>query len=286
MFHNIPVTPLVWVFGGLSLLVFIKYILRLPARVEAYLKHLWVYFLIITAAELTGFKVSVWILAAVCFVALREYLSLVDLRFQDRWGVWGAYFAIPFMAYFIQIGWYGMFIVSIPIYIFLIIPFLVALGGTKTEGTVFSVGAIDFGLFLFVYCAGHIGYLILYSTWSTVLLVLNVTVSDSIAFLMSTTGKGPWNGKIIKYLIAVPFTAGLSVLLITLTGIPWHHSIIIGTIIPAIVAIGRYAMTYIEADLGIAEDYDHLRRGKLINSSSSLLFTAPVIFHYIRYFLT
>ena len=91
MVFNIPVTPLVWVLGGMPLLVFIKDILRPPARVEAYLKHLWVYFLVFTVAELFTFAIAVWILAAVCFVALREYLSLVDVRFQDRWGLWGAY---------------------------------------------------------------------------------------------------------------------------------------------------------------------------------------------------
>lgn len=286
MVFNIPVTPLVWVLGGLSLIVFIKDILRPPARVEAYLKHLWVYFLVFTVAELFTFAIAVWILAAVCFVALREYLSLVDIRFQDRWGLWGAYLAIPFMAYFIQVNWYDMFIISIPIYTFLIIPFLVALGGKETEGTVFSVGAIDFGLFLFVYCTGHIGYLMLFSTWAAVLLVLNVTVSDGVAFLLSSSGKRPWTGNIIKYLISIPITVVLSVSLIDWTGIPWHHSIIIGAAIPILVAVGRYTMTFIEADLGIAKDYDHLRRGRLINSSCSLLFAAPIIFHYMRYFLT
>jgi phosphatidate cytidylyltransferase len=286
MIFNMPDTFLIWVLGGLSILVFIKDIIRPAARVEAYLKHLWVYFLVFTVAELFTFAISVWILAVVCFVALREYLSLVEIRFQDRWGLWGAYLAIPFMVYFIQVDWYGMFIISIPIYTFLVIPFLVALGGKQTEGTVFSVGAINFGLFLFVYCTGHVGYLMLFSTWAAVLLVLNVTVSDGVAFLLSSSNKRPWTGNIIKYLVSIPITVILSVLLIDWTGIPWHHSIIIGTTIPFLVAVGRFTMTFIEADLGIAKDYDHLRRGRLVNSSSSLLFAAPIIFHYIRYFLT
>lgn len=285
MFSNFSDTSLVWVFGGISLLIFIKDIIKLPARADAYLKHLWLYFLVFSIAEFLTFSISVWILAAVCFMALREYFSLIDIRLQDRWGLWGAYCAIPFMAYFIQIDWYGMFIISIPIYTFLIIPFLVALGGKETEGTVFSVGAIDFGLFLFVYCTGHIGYLMLFSTWAAILLVLNVTVSDGIAFLLSTSSRKPWTGNIAKYLIAIPITVSLSVLLMNWSGIPWHHSIIIGIITPILVALGRYTMTFIEADLGIAGDYEHMRRGRLINSSCTLLFAAPVIFHYIRHFL-
>jgi phosphatidate cytidylyltransferase len=286
MVFSMPDTSLICVFGGLSILVCIKDIIRPAARVEAYVKHLWIYFLVFTVAELFTFAISVWILAAVCFVALREYLSLIDIRFQDRWGLWGAYLAIPFMIYFIQADRYGMFIISIPIYTFLVVPFLVALGGKQTEGTVFSVGVIDFGLFLLVYCTGHIGYLMLFSTWAAVLLVLNVTVSDGVAFILSSSSKRPWTGNIIKYLVSIPITVALSVLLTDLSGIPLHHSIIIGTTIPFLVAVSRFTMTSIEADLGIAKDYDHLRRGRVVNSSCSLLFAAPIIFHYIRYFLT
>jgi phosphatidate cytidylyltransferase len=219
-------------------------------------------------------------------VALREYFSLLAIRLQDRWGLWGAYLAIPFMFYFIQIDYYGMFIVSIPIYIFLIIPFLVALGGKETEGTVFSVGAIDFGLFLLVYCAGHIGYLMIISTWAAILLVLNVAICDGIAFLLATIKKRPWTGNILKYLVAIPFTTILSITLSKWSTIPWLHALVLGIIIPVVVTVGRYAMTYIEADLGIAHDYDVLRKGRLINSSCSLLFAAPVVFHYIKYFLS
>jgi len=285
MIFNMPDTFLIWVLGGLSILVFIKGIIRPAARVEAYLKHLWIYFLIFTVAEFTSFAISILLLAAVSFFVLREYLSLIDIRFQDRWGLWGAYLAIPFMAYLIQVDWYGLFIISIPIYIFLIIPFLVALGGKEFDGTVFSVGAIDFGLFLFVFCNGHIGYLMLFSTWAAILLVLNVTISDGIAFYLSSSSRKPWTGNIVRYFVAIPITVSLSVLFTNWSSIPWHHSIVIGIIIPILVALGRYTMTFIEADLGIAKDYDHLRRGRLINSSCSLLFAAPVIFHYIRYFL-
>jgi phosphatidate cytidylyltransferase len=189
------------------------------------------------------------------------------------------------MFYFIQVDYYGMFIVSIPIYTFLIIPFLVALGGKKTEGFVFSVGAIDFGLFLLVFCAGHIGYLMLFSTWASVLLVLNVAICDGVAFLLASSKRRPWTGNILRYLVSLPFTVTLSITLSSWTTIPRLHGAIIGIIIPMVVAIGRYTMSYIEADLGIANDYDSLRRGRLLNSSCSMLFTAPIIFHYIRYFL-
>jgi phosphatidate cytidylyltransferase len=286
MIFDLPDKIIFCILGGLSILVILKDVLRAPARAEAYLKYLWMYFLVFTTAKLLSFTVAVWLLALVSFVTLREYFSLLAIRLQDRWGLWGAYLAIPFMFYFIQIDNYGMFIVSIPIYVFLIIPFLVALGGEQTEGTVFSIGVIDFGLFLMVFCAGHIGYLMIISIWAAVLLVLNVAICDGIAFVLASFKRKPWKGNILRYLVAIPFTAALSITLSNWISIPWLHALILGAMIPAVVAVGRYAMTYIETDLGIAYDYDNLRKGRLINSSCSLLFAAPVVFHYIRYFLT
>ncbi len=285
MAFDIPVTSIFLAFGGLSILILIKDALRANARVEAYLKYLWIYFLIFSVAELLSLAAAIWILAVVSFVTLREYFSLLAIRLQDRWGLWGAYLAIPFMFYFVQIESYDIFIISIPIYTFLVIPFLVALGGGETEGTVFSVGAIDFGLFLLVYCAGHIGYLMVFSTWAAVLLVLNVAICDSVAFLLASIKQGPWPGNFLRFLVSIPLTALLSFAFSSLADIPWLHALIIGIIIPVVVAVGRYTMAYIEADLGIAIDYEYLRRGRLINSSCSLLFAAPVVFHYIRHFL-
>ena len=95
MVFEFPGITILWVFGGLSILVLVKDILFLPARAEAYLKYLWVYFLIFTSAELISFGVSIWILAIVSFVALREYFSLLAIRLQDRWGLWGGAGQLP-----------------------------------------------------------------------------------------------------------------------------------------------------------------------------------------------
>ncbi|MFC1657701.1 hypothetical protein ACFL2P_03940 [Candidatus Moduliflexota bacterium] len=283
---DMPATLLSVVFGVISVFALIRKAVCAPARVEAYLRYLWVYFLVFCAAEFFSITAAVWILAVVCFVALREYFSLLDIRLQDRFGILGAYFAIPFMTWFISIDFYSMFIISIPIFTFLVIPLLVSLGGSEAEGTVFSVGAIDFGLFLLVYCAGHVGYLMFTSTWSAALLVINVAICDGIAFQLASFGRNPWRGSLLRYVVCTPLTAAASLSLSVWTGVPWQHALVIGFFLPLVVAAGRYTMVYIEADLGIAHDYGTLRRGRLINSSSSMLFAAPVVFHYTRYFAT
>jgi len=255
------------------------------SRVTAYLRYLWAMFLVFTVSEVVSFQIAVWFLGCLCFVGLREFFTLVDIRLQDRWGVVGAYLAIPFMVYFISIDWYGLFIISIPVYAFLAVPFLIALGGKEMQGAVLSIGAIDFGLFMLVYCLGHIGYLSLFSTWMAIMLVVNVAVCDLVAHMLDMWGRSPWNWHGIKYFVAVPLTIGTTVAFSTWTGIPLAHNAIVGVMFPVLVAVGRYTFVYIKSDLRISRECPAPGKGQLIDSISSSLYTAPVVFHYIRYFV-
>ncbi|MFC1661876.1 phosphatidate cytidylyltransferase, partial [Gemmatimonadota bacterium] len=171
MVSQAPDFVLLGLFIGLSLVALARNRIGLPAPVAIYLPYLWAFSLVFFLSEVISVQVWVWVLAILSFLALREYFSLVDMRIEDRWGILTAYLAIPFMYYYIQTDWYGMFIISVPVYAFLVTPFAVALGRGKPEGTVLSVGVIELGLFLLVYCVGHVGYLTYYSTWMAVFLV-------------------------------------------------------------------------------------------------------------------
>jgi phosphatidate cytidylyltransferase len=245
---------------------------------------LWTFSLIFAVSEVISFKLSIWILALLCFVALREYFTLVDIRLQDRWGILGAYLSIPFMIIFIQLDAYGIFIISIPIYAFLVIPFLITLGGKEIEGTLFSIGVIDFGIFLLVYCIGHIGYLSLFSTWMAVMLILNVAVCVFISILMRKRIKPPRHWVLPQYFMSAPVIVILTLVLSEWTRIPRLHCIFLGILIPALVAIGRHTIRYIEKDFGIRRDELVPGKGQVLDSLRSFLYTAPIVFHYIRYF--
>lgn len=252
----------------------------------AYAQPLWIFFLTFAVAELFSFRVAVWILAILSFVALREYFTLVDIRLQDRLGVLGAFVAIPFMTYFIQIDWYGMFIISIPVYAFLVVPFLVALGGKEAEGTVLSIGVIVFGLFLLVYCVGHIAYLALHSTWRAVFLILAVTLCDLVSGRTSTTAGPALLRRGARPVAAVPLTVGLALLLADWAELPLLHAVVLGAMIPVLVAMGNYTMSAIESDLGIGTKRLRPGKGQVLDCLESFLYVAPVVFHYTRYYLT
>jgi phosphatidate cytidylyltransferase len=178
-----------------------------------------------------------------------------------------------------------MFIISIPVYSFLAIPILITLGGQKKEGTITSIGIIDFGLFLFVFCIGHIAYLSTYSIWMACMLVLNVIICDIISNIIDRKINIVLKKFIMKYLIPVPFAITLTLLLSGWTTIPKMHSIILGLMIPALVIVGNHTITYIKSDLGITKENLRPGKGLIIDNIQSFLFTAPIVFHYIRYFV-
>ncbi|HEB84835.1 MAG TPA: hypothetical protein ENI92_07530 [Bacteroidetes bacterium] len=251
----------------------------------SYLTYTFVFFLSVLLSVTTPFVVAVILLALLSFYALREYFSLVDIRLQDRLGVLGAYLLIPFLYYFVAIDWYGMFIISVPVYGFLLIPLLIALGGKEARGTIFSIGAIDFGLFLYIFCLGHIAYLLSYSPWMPVMLILIVAVSDAVSMVLRRQRRTTAGTVLSIYLLSLPLTVGIALLLAPWTGIPWVHSLILGAMIPLLAMMGRFTGLYIKRDL-VAEDDPLLPgKGQVLDNLRSFFYAAPVAFHYIRYFL-
>ena len=66
--------------------------------------------------------VSIVFFAFLSFLALKEYLSLIPTRRADRSVLLWAYLADPAAVPVGRIDWYGMFIIFIPVYMFLFLP--------------------------------------------------------------------------------------------------------------------------------------------------------------------
>lgn len=285
MIFDPPDMALIAIFTVLTALRLVRAFSHRGFLFDTYLSYTGLFFLTFVASRLFSFEIAIWMMAILSFWAIREYFSLAEIRLQDRLALLGAYLSIPFMYYFIQIDWYGMFVLSIPLYAFLAVPLFVALGGRETEGTVFSIGTIDFGLFLFVFCIGHVGYLLSFSVWMAALLVINVLVCDLAACLMLRRAVAPRKAAALCYLVAAPVTLGVSLALSRWTTIPPGHSTVLALMTPALVLMGRQVGGYVEADLGVERDMLTPGRGRNLDSLQSLCYAAPVMFHYIRFFL-
>ena len=94
-----------------------------------------------------------------------------------------------------------------------------------------------------------------------------------------------WKKILLKYLLPTPLTIILTLLLSDWTGIPEIHSIMLGLMIPALVLIGNHTIIYFESDLGIEKNNMKPGRGLIIDNIKSILYTAPIVLHYIRYFI-
>ena len=257
--------------GGFHLL---KGRLSAPAA----LRLIWVLFLAMAVSEWLSFTLALWILALLSFCSLREFFSLVDIRLEDRWGILVSYLSIPLMFYLVQIDWYGFFIIAIPVYTFLLMPFFVALGH-KSRGIVFSVGVLDFGLFFYVFCMGHICYLVFFSARMAMLMVLAVTIADAIARYFRSKPHG------LRCSLQIISSLALCLLLMKWSGIPWEHCAGLGILIPLLCCMGQFTLREIEDDLGIRADRLQPGRGRTIEALKSYLFTAPVVFNYLRWFV-
>lgn len=73
--------------------------------------------------------VAIVFLAIISYLALKEYLSLIPTRRIDRGLLLFAYLAVPIQYFWAAIDWYNMFLVFVPVWMFLLFPALMALRG-------------------------------------------------------------------------------------------------------------------------------------------------------------
>jgi hypothetical protein len=114
------------------------------------LKTWWLIIGVFCLAVAFDNDVSLVVFAFVSFLAFKEYLSLIPTRRADHRVLFWAYLSIPIQYYWISIEWYGMFIIFIPVFVFLFLPMRMVLIG-ETQGFLArrrhrALGADDHGI--------------------------------------------------------------------------------------------------------------------------------------------
>ncbi|HWP44570.1 MAG TPA: phosphatidate cytidylyltransferase, partial [Blastocatellia bacterium] len=128
---------------------------ELQARVRAW----WIMAGLFFAAISFSNPVSLVFFAFLSFWAVKEYITLLKTRPADHHGLVLTFLAIPIQYYWIAIGWYGMFIIFIPVFVFLSLPVRLVLS-KETAGFVASASQIQWGLMAFVFGLSHLGFLL------------------------------------------------------------------------------------------------------------------------------
>lgn len=261
------------------------------------IKTWWGMLVIFCLATLFNPIVSLISLMGLAFFSLKEYFSMIrNTRKADRRLFLWAYLAIPVQFYWIYIGWYGMFIIFIPLYVFLVLP-MPRLINKGTIGFLRSVSSTQWGLMLMVFGLSHLAYFPFaspeYGSELVLFLVVLTQLNDVVHYLVSLyLGKRKvvptahpfitWEGFVCAFLMT---TAVSYFIHPYLTPFDWQFSLFIGALIGLAGFFGSLTVSVLKRDLLIGDDAksDALKKSYL-SRVDSLTYTSPVIFHVVRYF--
>ena len=118
----------------------------------------WVMAALIAGALTAGWQATLVLFAVISFLALREFLSLAPVRREDRLIILLAYLAIIPSYALLFANRYGIYLVFIPVWAFLIVPFLMACIG-QTRAYLTTAATFHWGLMTCVFNLGFAAYL-------------------------------------------------------------------------------------------------------------------------------
>lgn len=262
--------------------------------------HAWWVMVVLMGLAFLGGKAGVIILFAFCsFAALREFVTLTNTRRDDHWALAAAFFIVlPVQYGLIWFEWYGLYSIFIPVYAFLMLPILAALRG-NTQQYLVRVAETQWALMVCVFCASHVPALLTldipgYEGRQVLLiayLVVVVQISDVLQYVWgklagrtpiapalspSKTVQGTLGG------IASATAIGAALWWITpFTALQSAGLALASTIMGF---MGGLVLSAIKRDRGV-KDWGHLiaGHGGFIDRLDSVLFSAPVFFHLVRY---
>jgi phosphatidate cytidylyltransferase len=304
--------PLQYAFGAVVVLLMIastvtaglirtrpeKNYLELKLRIQT-----WWWLVVLMFAALTFHRtVAIVIFAVVSFMAFKEFLSIAPTRRADNRVLLLAYAAIPIQYLWAGISWYGMFIIFIPVYVFLLLPMRMVLVG-ETQGFLRAAGTIQWGLMTTVFSISHVGYLLMlparHGTGDRVtgemlvFYLLALTQSNDVAQYLwgKAFGKHAVAPKVspnktIEGLIGGIATTTLLAWLLApyLTPMSSLHAAGCGLLISVFGFIGDVVISAVKRDIGVKDSGTLLPgHGGILDRLDSLTYTAPLFFHYIYY---
>ncbi|MCG8908577.1 phosphatidate cytidylyltransferase [Pseudomonas nitroreducens] len=271
---------------------------NLNARINAW----WVMVAVIGCAFALGYWAVILLFYGVSFYALREFLTLMPTRRSDYPALVAAfYFVLPMQYLLIGIGWYGLFSIFIPVYVFLLLPILASLGG-DSKHFLERASKVQWALMLAVFCISYVPALLTleiagYEGRNLLLIAFLVIVVQLSDVLQYVCGKLVGKRKIAPNLSPSKTLEGFvgGVTLATLIGgalwwitpFSFWQALLIALMINILGFFGGLVMSAIKRDRGV-KDWGHMIEGHggMLDRLDSVCFAAPVFFHFVRYWWT
>jgi len=303
--------PLVWGFAGvLALLTAGAIAAWLMPRLRPGKDHTelrqrvnswWVMVALISIALALGWQATLVLFAAVSFLALREYLSLAPAHREDRLVILASYLVVPISYGWIAINEYGIYLVFIPVYVFLTAPFLMAIAG-QTRNYLQRAASFHWGQIACVYSIGFIVFLMRTPAGEPmpagpaglVFLLLVATEANDVAqyvwgklfgrhkILPTVSPNKTWEGFLGGWVTTAALIWFIGPIFAPLAGL---NLAIMAVVLPVAGFAGDVTMSAVKRDIGV-KDTSHLipGHGGILDRIDSLTFTAPLYFHLMTFF--
>lgn len=238
-------------------------------------------------------------LGFLAFVAFRELTSRLNLRQSDRRTLLWCFLTIPFQFFLAYTEWYGMFIIFIPVIMFIFLNMRsVAQGDVK--GITASMGTIHWASMLTIFSISHIAYMLGlpeqagYEAGNGGMVLWLVLITELNDICQFTWGKIFGKHKIIPsvspnktvegFVGGLISTALIGYGLSFLLPISSDKVIILSCLMAFTGFMGDVTVSAIKRDLGIKDMGSSIPgHGGVMDRVDSLAFNSLVCFHLIRY---
>ncbi|HEY0230521.1 MAG TPA: phosphatidate cytidylyltransferase [Dokdonella sp.] len=271
------------------------------AELAARVKSWWVLVGVFAFAIAFRRGVAIAFFAILSFLALKEYLSLIPTRRADRRVLVWVYLCVPIQYLWVWWQWYHMFLIFIPVWAFLGIAMRMVLRG-DTKDFLRAAGTLHWGLMTMVFGLSHLAYLLVLPDGKPVpahgaaLLLFVVLLTELNDVLQYVWGRTLGRHKVIETvspkktvegLVGGALTTTLLAFLLApvLTPLTPMDSIAVGLMIGFGGFLGDVTISAVKRDIGVKDSGALIPgHGGILDRIDSLLFTAPLFFHFMAYF--
>ncbi len=230
---------------------------------------------------------------------LREFFAMMPYRMADRRIYALAFLAVGFQYLWVALDWYGMFIIFVPLYCLLLVAQQVTFL-EQPQGAFATLGRVQLGLLWVVFCLSHAAYLLVLpgggpSSEGLGLLCFVVVITELGDVGQYVFGKVFGRTRVLPVVSPNKTLAGVFGGVLVSVGLavwwgPWltplstGMSAWMGVLIGLGGFVGDAAMSGLKRELGVKDTSAALPgHGGVLDRIDSLLFTAPLFFHVVRY---
>jgi|TARA_B110000259_G_scaffold77556_1_gene90907 phosphatidate cytidylyltransferase len=274
---------------------------RLVDEMQTRTRSWWVMCFIFVFASIVNPIITYFALGFLSFITLREIYSLLSLREMDRSVLFFCYLSIPIQYFLAFQGYYTLFLIFIPVFMFIIIPFLLVLTG-ETKDIIRSMCILPTSLMLGVFGISHLALLINFPEMNSngvsgkALLLFLIFITEANDIMQFVWGKIFGKHKILPkvspnktwegFIGGVISTGIIGYFMGFLTPLNSWQLILLSCTIAIFGFMGDAIMSAVKRDFGVKDMSNAIPgHGGVLDRVDSLSTTASPFFHMIYFII-